>query len=177
MKTQIPWRTTLHLHSTSLETNTREERTTSWYLHLGGPSPPLFIGVAHLLSAGKIAWASCNQPWEELWRHHVEGEMWWSSTWFGRTMGTADLRLTPSGLIFGWATAWWALTPLVDDGAEVMSVCLGCGPSNPCDLRVVIRDWLRLFSFDQRVCFLLYFQLNSCIHKFLQGHVECRCFY
>jgi hypothetical protein len=26
------------------------------------------------------------------------------------------------------------------------------------------------------VCFLLYFQMNSCIHKFLHGHMECRGF-
>jgi hypothetical protein len=67
--------------------------------------------------------------------------------------------------------------PLVDDRAEVKLVCFGYGPSNPCDVCVASRNWLRLFSLDQRVCFLLYFQLNSCIHKFLQGHVEGRGFY
>jgi hypothetical protein len=43
-------------------------------------TPLIFIGVAHLLSAGKIAWASWNRPWEELWRHHLEGERRWSSS-------------------------------------------------------------------------------------------------
>jgi hypothetical protein len=65
---------------------------------------------------------------------------------------------------------------LVDDSTEVRSVCFDCRHSNPCDACVAARDWLRLFSLNQRLCFLLHFQLNSCIHSFLQGHVECRGF-
>jgi uncharacterized protein (UPF0179 family) len=42
---------------------------------------------------------------------------------------------------------------LVGDLAEVGSVFFGCGPSNPCDACVAARDWLKLFSLDQRVCF------------------------
>jgi hypothetical protein len=64
--------------------------------------------------------------------------------------------------------------PVVDDRAAVESVCFSCGLSNPCDACVAARDWLRLFSLDQRGVFLHYFQLIFCIHSFLQGHVECR---
>jgi hypothetical protein len=65
---------------------------------------------------------------------------------------------------------------LVDDSTEVRSVCFDCRHSNPCDACVAARDWLRLFSLDQRVCFLLPFQLNSCIDDFLQRHAKCRGF-
>jgi hypothetical protein len=66
--------------------------------------------------------------------------------------------------------------PLVYDSVEVETVCFSCGPSNQCHACVATRVLSALFSLDQRGVFLLCFQLNSCIHNFLQGHVECRGF-
>jgi hypothetical protein len=38
-------------------------------------------------------------------------------------------------------------------------------------------DWLASFPLDQKGVFVLYFQLNSRVQDFLQGHVEYRGFY
>jgi hypothetical protein len=100
----------------------------------------------------------------------------WSMGWFSRIMSSDELALAPTDLSFGWVTSWWMLVPLVDDSAEIESVCFSCGPSNPCDACMATSDWLALFSLDQRGVFLLCFQLNSSIHNFLQGHMECRGF-
>jgi hypothetical protein len=169
-KTRRPSRTTLQLHSTGLESFTKEREATSWCVQLGGPpciyrcgtppfgqqnsrvylEPTLRSVVKTPRGRSKAAVLILVRPSHE----------------FGRP------GMPPTSLIFGSATVWWALTPLVDDRGEVKSVWLGCGPSNPCDVHAATRDWLRLFSLDQRVCFLHYFQLNSCIHKFLQRQVE-----
>jgi hypothetical protein len=168
MKTRRPWRTTLHLHSTSLEVFTSEERITSWCVHLEG-SPLVFIGLAQQLSTGKIAEFTWNRHWGGLWKRHVEGERQWSVGWFG----SAELALAPTNFIFCRVTIWWTLVSLVDDSTEVRLVCFDCGPSNPCDACMLARDWLRLFSLDQRMCFLHF--LPNFWH-FHQGHVEYRGF-
>jgi hypothetical protein len=80
----------------------------------------------------------------------VEEVRRWSLSWFGR------IGLAPTDLSFGCLTALGALVPLVDDRAEAESVCFSCGPSNPCDACVVVRDWC-FFSLDQRGVFLPHF--------------------
>jgi hypothetical protein len=150
IKTRRPWRTTLHLHSTSLESFTKEREATSWWFRR---SPPCIYRCGTAPCGRQSRWSSL----ERTLRRAVEATR-------GRLSRLVTKLVRP------------ALVPLVDDSTEVNSVCLGSGPSNPYGCCMAAHDWLRLFSLDQKVCFLLYFQLNSCIHKFLQGHVECRDF-
>jgi hypothetical protein len=65
--------------------------------------------------------------------------------------------------------------PVVDDRAAVESVCFSCGLSNPCDACVAARDWLRLFSLDQRGVFLHYFHIVFSKDMWNVGFISSMC--
>jgi hypothetical protein len=175
MKTQIPWRNTLHLHSTSLETFTREERTTSWCVELGAP-PLIFIGVA----PGGFGWKNSRGSMEPTLGRLLEAprgslsrlevKLVQPNHQFGRTgPGANRLHLRMGHYLVGpCASGWWLGWSWVGFLRLWALQSMWCLRGSA---------WLvEAFLLGSKGMFSVYFQPNPCIHNFLHGHVECRGF-
>jgi len=164
MKTLGPRRTTPHLNSTILRPLQMKVRLhlgvlkldpLPSYLYRGGTSFSAEDGEESPQTAIKVQWGITT------WRQETKGG----------NVGSADLAWSPTTFSFGWVTCRWALVPLLMTRLKVCQFASLVGPPIIwCSRGGVWFDDMLLLGLKGMIS--LHCLPKTCIHKFLQGHVE-----